>query len=71
MSEYYYREIDGGSHRPMGPYDTADEARKAARYKGLRNIQVVRKSGSSYELVDGVGGAQKPAPASGSGGRTA
>jgi len=61
MAEYYYRETDGVSRRAMGPYETVDEARKAARYKGLTKIEVLRKSGTGFETVDHSSSAAKPA----------
>jgi hypothetical protein len=65
MTEYFYREMEGTSRRPMGPYETPDEARKAARYKGLLKVEVLKKesAGSAFEPVDG---AAKAGPAAGS-----
>jgi len=52
MDEFFYRQKDGESRRIVGPYATADEARKAARYKGLLSIEVLRKSGAGYETIE-------------------
>jgi hypothetical protein len=68
MTEFFYRETEGTSRRPMGPYETADEARKAARYKGLLKIEVLKKerAGSAFEPVDAQANAPKSAAAPGS-----
>ena len=49
MAEYFYREREGGSRRMVGPFADEAEARTAARYKGLRDVEVLKKSGSSYD----------------------
>lgn len=66
MREYFYRETEGGSRQLVGPFGTEDEAKKAARYKGIRSIEVLVKNGTSYDPVGmarpGAGaGASKPA----------
>lgn len=70
MAEYFYREREGGSRRMVGPFADEPEARKAARYKGLRDIEVLKKSGSSYDLL-GAAASPSPADRSGDSGRGA
>lgn len=53
MAEYFYREINGGSRRVVGPFAAEDEARKAARYKGIRDVEILKKNGANYEAVAG------------------
>jgi hypothetical protein len=60
MAEYFYREREGGSRRMVGPFADEAEARMAARYKGLRDVEVLKKSGANYDLLGGVPGAAKP-----------
>ena len=57
MAEYFYREREGGSRRMVGPFADEAEARRAARYKGLPNVEVLKKSGSNYDLLNAVAGA--------------
>jgi hypothetical protein len=51
MAEFFYRETEGDSRRLVGPFDSEDEARKAARYKGIRHIEVLKKNGVNYDAV--------------------
>lgn len=51
MREFFYRETEGGSRRLVGPFGTEDEAKKAARYKGIRSIEILVKNGTSYDPV--------------------
>jgi len=52
MAEFYYRETEGESRRATGPYESPDEARKAARYRGLLKVEVIKRQGAGYEVVD-------------------
>ena len=61
MAEYFYREREGGSRRMVGPFADEAEARTAARYIGLRDVEVLKKSGSSYDPL----GAAASAPVAG------
>lgn len=51
MREFFYRDTEGGSRRLVGPFGTEEEAKKAARYKGIRNVEVLVKNGTNYDLV--------------------
>lgn len=51
MPEYFFRQTDGGSKRIEGPYATEDEARRVARYKGLKAIEILTRSGQKFVPV--------------------
>jgi hypothetical protein len=67
MAEFYYRDISGGPGRAMGPFADVDEAKRAARYKGLLKVEILKKAGAGFETVEGAG-TPKPAGANGGGG---
>ena len=62
MAEFFYREVDGGSRRIEGPFASEDEARRAARYKGLVKVEVLKKNGVNFDKVERPA-AIRPAPA--------
>ena len=51
MADFYYREESKGAV-PKGPYETADEARKAARYRGVLKVEVLKRAGAGFETVE-------------------
>ncbi len=69
MAEYFYREREGGSRRMVGPFADEAEARRAARYKGLLDVEVLKKSGSNYDSLSAAPGAAGSRPSDS--GRTA
>jgi hypothetical protein len=52
MAEYFYRESGNGSRGMSGPFNSEEEARRAARYKGMRVVEVLKKVGPNYEPID-------------------
>ena len=61
MTEYFYRELEGGSRRIEGPFTSEDEARRAARYKGLLKVEVLTKNGVNFVKVERPAAAQRSA----------
>lgn len=50
--EYFYRDTDSGTRRLVGPFGTEDEAKKAARYRGIPAVEVLVKNGTSYDPIN-------------------
>ncbi len=51
MAEYFCRELAGESRRLVGPFESEEEAGRAARYKGLGSVEILKKNGANYEAL--------------------